>query len=191
MEFYSNTRRPPRMQETFTNQEQKVYKETIDKKTGERKLESKETVNIYDKIQEYKDEVNIQSMIQRYGIQTNTALKDTESRLVDLTNMPENLIETMAVIDNAKDIWDKQSKEVKQKFNNDFKQFIAGSENGQIVNIINENLNKQHVQPEMPSYQELLTTIQNQKTNIENLKQQNLTYQTQLATKQTQGVENV
>ncbi len=184
MEFYSNTRRTPRMQETFTNKEQQVYKTKIDPKTGKRILSKTEKVNIYDQIQEYAEEVKISNMIQRYGINTNNQLEKSEQKLIDLTNMPENLIETMAIIDNAKEIWNKQSKEIKQKFNNDFKQFIAGSENGQIVNILNEQLGKEHKQPNLPTYQELYNTVQTQKANIEQLKANNLQAQQTIQTQQ-------
>lgn len=184
MEFYSNTRRTPRMQETFTNKEQQVYKTKIDPKTGKRILSKTEKVNIYDQIQEYAEEVKLSNIIQRYGINTNKQLENSEQKLIDLTNIPENLIETMAIIDNAKQIWDKQSKEIKQKFNNDFKQFIAGSENGQIVNILNQQLGKEHKQPEMPTYQELYNTVQTQKANIEQLKANNLQAQQTIQTQQ-------
>lgn len=160
--FYSNTNRPPRMRENFTKREQDVYVEDIDKKTGERYLRKDSTVDIYDKIQEYADEVNISTMIKRHNLTLSLTnnLKLDESKIVDMTQLPENLIETMAVIDNAKAIFDRQSTEIKQKFNNDFKQFIAGSENGQVVDMLNEKLQTNHVQADMPSYQELLSAYQ-------------------------------
>ena len=73
------------------------------------------------------------------------------------------------IIDDAKALWDTQSKEVKLKFNNDFKQFIAGSENGQIVNMLNEELKTKHEQQKMPSYQDILATMQKQNEMIANL----------------------
>ena len=169
MEFYSNTRRPPRIREKFTNTEQIVYKETIDTKTGERKLVETEKVDIYDKIQEYGEEVKISNILKKYDVDLSKQVKNSEEKLIDLTNVPENLIETMAIIDNAKDIWEKQSKEIKQKFNNDFKQFIAGSENGQIVNMVNEQLKTEHKQKAMPTYNDILATMQRQNEMIANL----------------------
>ena len=75
----------------------------------------------------------------------------------------------MQIIDDAKALWDKQSKEVKLKFNNDFKQFIAGSENGQIVDMLNKELETQHQQQKMPSYQDILATMKRQNEMIANL----------------------
>lgn len=166
MEFYSNTRRPPRMRENHTKREQTLYKETTDEKTGRRILVPDEKIDVVDKIQEYAEEVKISNILKRYGINLQNQLRNDEEKLIDLTQVPENLIETMKIIDNAKDTWDRQSKEIKAKFNNDFKQFIAGSENGQIVNMLNEELKTQHKQQQMPTYQDILATMQKQNEMI-------------------------
>lgn len=169
MEFYSNTRRTPRMRENYTKREQTVYKETTDKETGRRILVPDGSVDVVEKIQEYAEEVKISNILKRYGIQLQQSLRNDEAKMIDLTNIPENLIETMQIIDDAKAMWDTQSKEVKQKFNNDFRQFIAGSENGQIVNMLNEELKTQHEQKKMPSYQDILATMQKQNEMIASL----------------------
>lgn len=171
MNFYTQYNRSPRMQENFTKREQKVYVKDIDKKTGARILREDVPVNIYDKIQEYAEEVKIGNLIKKYNmnLQLNDNLKFDEQKIVDMTKLPENLIETMAVIDNAKAIFDRQSTEIKQKFNNDFKQFIAGSENGQVVDILNQELKTKYVQPKMPTYQDILNTMQKQNEMIANL----------------------
>lgn len=170
-EFYSNTRRTPRMQESFTKREQKVYVEDIDKKTGKRILREDVPVDIYDKIQEYAEETKLSNIFKKYQatMQLRDNLKFDEQKIIDMTNLPENLIETMAIIDNAKAIFDRQTVEVKQKFNNDFKQFIAGSENGQVVELLNKELQTKHVQPTMPTYEQLAQTLQEQTKHINNL----------------------
>lgn len=171
MEFYTPYNRAPRMQEVFDKREQKVYVEDIDTKTGKRIMREDVPVDIYDKIQEYAEETKISNLFKRYNM--TLALKDNlkfdEGKIIDMTNMPENLTEIMATIDNAKAIFERQSAEIKQKFNNDFKQFIAGSENGQLVNILNEELKTKHKQPTMPTYQDILTTMQRQNEMIANL----------------------
>lgn len=171
MKFYTPYNRSPRMREKFTKREQKVYVEDIDKKTGKRILREDVPVDIYDKIQEYAEETKISNLFKRYNMTLSLKdnLKYDEQNIVDLTNLPENLIETMATIDNAKAIFDRQSTEIKQKFNNDFKQFIAGSENGQVVEMLNKELKTKHVQPTMPTYQDILTTMQRQNEMIASL----------------------
>ena len=169
MDFLPNTRRTPRMRENHTKTTQTVYKESVDKETGRRILVKESEIDVVEQIQEYAEEVKISNILKRYGLQIGQTLKNDEEKLIDLTNVPENLIETMQIIDDAKATWDRQSKEVKQKFNNDFKQFIAGSENGQIVDMINEELKTQHEQRKMPSYQDILATMQKQNEMIANL----------------------
>ena len=174
MEFYTPYKRTPRMSEVFDKREQKVYVEDIDKKTGERILREDVPVDIYDKIQEYAEETKLSNIFKRYNMQLELRdnLKFDESKIVDMTNLPENLTEMMATIDNAKAIFDRQSTEIKQKFNNDFKQFIAGSENGQLVEMLNNELKTQHTQRQMPTYQDILATMQRQNEMIANLTNQ-------------------
>lgn len=143
MEFYSNTRRPERKRENFTNKLQNVYRKEIDKLTGERKMVVDKKVDIYEKIQEYAEETKISNILQRYNVDMLSRLKEGETQLVDLTNLPENLLEAMVTIDNAKYLWERQSKDIKARFDNDFKKFIAGSENGQIMDILQREVQTQ------------------------------------------------
>ena len=139
--FYTLFSKPKRHSKAFTNTKQAVYKQELDKKTGERKLVKREEVDVYEKIQEFADETKISNILKKYQIDLfSKNLKEGEEKLIDLTNMPENLLETMTAIDNAKYLWERQSPNVKEKFNNDFRQFIAGSENGQLADILNKEL---------------------------------------------------
>lgn len=144
MEFYSNTRKPLSKSEDFTKTTQAVYRKEIDKRTGETRLVKDREVDIYAKIQEYADEAKLSNILQRYNVNMLSKVKDSETQLVDLTNLPENLLEALTTIDNAKYLWERQPKELKQKFDNDFKKFIAGSENGQIMEILTKELNTAH-----------------------------------------------
>lgn len=140
MEFYSFSRRPARKGEIFDNRKQAVYRKEIDRKTGERRLVKDREVDVYDKIQEYAEETKLSNILARYNVNMLQKVKEGETQFVDLTNLPENLLETMTIIDNAKYLWERQSKDLKAKFDNDFKKFIAGSENGQIMKILTEEL---------------------------------------------------
>lgn len=140
MEFATNFKKHPRKQESFTKTKQPVYKVKFDTKTGERTLEIEKEIDIYEKIQEYKDECNISNILKRYNLDMFQQLKKEEEQLIDLTNLPENLMETMAIIDRAKHAFDMQSTAIKDKFGNDFKKFIAASENGQLATLLNQEL---------------------------------------------------
>lgn len=139
MEFYSFYNRPKRKRELFNNTKQKVYKATYDNK-GIRKLVVDKEVDIYEKIQEDAKDTGLTNIFSKYGLSIYDQLSKHEEKLVDLTNLPTNLMEAMNVIDDAKYAFDRQSKEIKQKFNNDFKQFIAASETGQLAQVLNDEL---------------------------------------------------
>lgn len=139
MEFYSNTRKPGRKQESFTNTTAPVYRKEINKKTGERRLVKDREEDVYAKIQEYAEESKLSNILARYNVNMMQRVKDAETQMVDLTNLPTNLLEAMTTIDNAKYLWERQPKELKAQFDNDFKKFIAGSENGQIMEILTKD----------------------------------------------------
>lgn len=157
MEFTTMFKHHPRKGENFSKRLIPSYKVNINKKTGERELVVDKEIDVYEKIQEYRDEVQISNILKRYDLDMLKQLKDDEQQLIDLTNMPENLMETMAVIDSAKYAWERQSKELKAKFDNDFNKFIASSENGQLATMLNSELKTQvekfapHVQADMPA----------------------------------------
>lgn len=164
MEFYSNTRKPVSVAEDFSKKTQAVYRKEIDKKTGETRLVKDRDVDVYAKIQEYADEAKLSNILQRYNVNMMSKVKDSETQLVDLTNLPENLLEALTIIDNAKYLWERQPKELKQQFDNDFKKFVAGSENGQIMDILTKQLKTEqtkfdtsmqanYVQPDKPVVQ--------------------------------------
>lgn len=140
--FYTPFNRPKRNPTKFNNKKQVVYKTELDKKTGERKLIKRDTVDIYEKIQEFAEETKISNIMKKYQIDlfNQSTISKDEQKIIDLTNMPENLLETMTAIDNAKYLWERQTPQVKEKFNNDFRQFIAGSENGQLADMLNKEL---------------------------------------------------
>ena len=139
MNFYSMYNRPERKRELFNNEMQKVYKATYDK-NGVRSLKVDKEVNIYEKIQEFSNDVSLSSIFSKYGLNVYDQLKQSEEQLVDLTNLPTNLMEAMTVIDDAKYAFDRQSKEVKAKFNNSFKEFIAASETGKLAQVLNDEI---------------------------------------------------
>lgn len=173
--FYSKSNKQERKPLTYNNQNQNVWRVTRDEKTGERKLKIEKTVNIYNKIQEYKDEVDLKSILERHAIDLhNSALKDAEAQLIDLTNLPQNLMEAMNVIDAAKYTFDRQSTEIKAKFDNDFSKFIAASENGQLADLLHQQL-KTEVTKFSPEIRAQMQATAIQTVTPEQVAQQNTT----------------
>lgn len=181
MEFYSYFNKPKRKQQSFTNTKQKVYKATFDKH-GKRNLVVDSEIDIYDKIQEYKDDCSLTNMFSKYGLSIYDQLKDKEEQLVDLTNLPTNLMETMEIIDNAKHAFDVQSTAIKAKFNNNFKEFLAGAENGQLAKLLNEELKvsqEKFKTANMANFDAQNVQLQSYNTQVEQPAMQN-TQQTQV-----------
>ena len=141
MEFYSNTRKPVDKGEKHDNKMVPVYRKEIDKKTGEVRLVKDREYSIYDKIQEYAEETKLSNILARYNVNMMQNMKEAEDQFVDLTNLPNNLLEAMTTIDNAKYLWERQAPEFKAEFGNDFKRFVAGSENGEIMKVLTKHLN--------------------------------------------------
>ena len=141
--FYTMFNRAPRTSKNFEEKYEQTYKIKRDEKNGTRKLVPDEKINIYEKIQEGAEELKIKNMIARYDPKTMERLKVDEKNIIDLTNVPENLIDSMNIIANAKSIFERQSKEIRKEFNNDYRQFIAASENGKLTEVLEKHLPKQ------------------------------------------------
>ena len=147
MKFKTAFKGRERKQETFNNKYQQTWKIQRDKKTGERKLVKDEKINIYEKIQEGAAELKIKNQIAKYDINTIKQIQIDKEKIIDLTEVPENLIESMNIIANAKSIFERQSKQIKQEFNNDYRQFIAASEDGRLKAVIDKYVTVQQAAP--------------------------------------------
>ena len=142
MEFYTQWKRPKRKREDFSNENMKTYKKKINKETGKKELVIDKTINIREKIKEYTDEVSITKTIEKYNLNPIESLKKQEGKIIDLTNVPENLMEMQNEILKAKEIWNGLSKKTKMDFDNNINIFLASSENGKLTNYIQEKLAK-------------------------------------------------
>lgn len=140
MEFYTQWKRPPRKQEIFMNKMQPVYKKRTNTKTGKKEIYVEKEIDIYEKIQEYKDEVSLTKLLQQYNLDPLKQLKDQEAKIVDITNIPQNLMEMMNEIEKADQIWNKLSKDTKLKFGNDKNEFLAASENGKLAQMLHDEI---------------------------------------------------
>lgn len=148
--FYSETRRPARITQPATNTIEPIYKEAINTKTGKKYLKKIDEVDVYEKIQAAAEGVTLKEIIKRYGIDpTESAQKIEElgEEILDYTNTPNNLMEALEITNNAKNIFDKSSKEIKQAFNNNFNEFLAGAHNGKLNNILKEFKKNQTITP--------------------------------------------
>ena len=114
-----------------------IYEETINTKTLQKELKKVGETNVYEKIQESRDSTDIQKIIERYQINVDEKL-DISDEILDYTNNPTSLIEAHQMIINAENIWDKEPNVIKEKFGNNFEQYLASANNGTLKQVYEE-----------------------------------------------------
>lgn len=142
MTFYSETNKPKTIPMPECSEYQEIYQEVLDKE-GKTKLKVIEKVNVYEKIQESKESVILANLLETYKLKVNeNNLTKLDETVLDLTNLPENLSETLNLIDNAKLVFDQTPGEIKAFFNNNFSEFLQGAQNGTLTSLLNEKYNR-------------------------------------------------
>ncbi len=109
-----------------------VYEDIINTKTG--KLETKKTKeeNFYSKIQEMKDSQTLENILKRYNIDLNERhITEINDEIVDMTNIPEDLIETYALSKKLETIFNESSVQIKNHFG-DFAGFLKSFQSGKL-----------------------------------------------------------
>lgn len=87
--------------------------------------------NLYEYIQSHADSVDITKILERCAlIQDYSMLNRMPTAFMDVTEMPGNLAEAYAQVQDAKNFFDRMPVEIKEKYQNNFVEFISdiGSE---------------------------------------------------------------
>lgn len=132
MEFKSmiNPHEPHKFAESGFKKTLDVYEDIINPKTG--KLETKKTKEepFYEKIQAAKDSQILDNIIQRYNIDLNNKhITEINEEIVDMTNMPEDLIETYALTTKLQMMFNESTADIKNHFK-DFAGFLQSFQKG-------------------------------------------------------------
>lgn len=148
MEFKSltNLHEPHKFAEGGFKKTFDVYEDIINPKTG--KLETKKTKEepFYEKIQAAKDSQILDNIIQRYNIDLNNKhITEINEEIVDMTNMPEDLIETYALTTKLQTMFNESTAEIKNHFK-DFAGFLQSFQKGTLKSELAE-LHKPKTQP--------------------------------------------
>lgn len=104
MEFYS-TFNPPESKPTCAGEETRKTYRWAENEDGEKILVEDEEIKIADEIESYHEETKITNIIRRATFDVNAAnmlLGDSGNNNVDLTAMPENLMEAQNIVVKAK-----------------------------------------------------------------------------------------
>lgn len=132
MEFKSlvNLHEPHKFAEGDFKKTFDVYEDIINPKTG--KLETKKTKEepFYEKIQAAKDSQILDNIIKRYNIDLNQKhITEINEEIVDMTNMPEDLIETYALTTKLQTMFNESTADIKNHFK-DFAGFLQSFQKG-------------------------------------------------------------
>lgn len=148
MEFKSltNLHEPHKFAEGGFKKTFDVYEDIVNTKTG--RLETKKTKEepFYEKIQAAKDNQILDNIIQRYNIDLNNKhITEINEEIVDITNMPEDLIETYALTTKLQTMFNESTAEIKNHFK-DFAGFLQSFQKGTLKSELAE-LHKPKAQP--------------------------------------------
>jgi hypothetical protein len=114
------------------------YKEILNAQ-GKKFLKKVGETNVYEKIQAGKDSATLENLINKYKIKINDEnLTKLDETITDLTNIPTNLVEALNTIDEARATYENSPTEIKKVFNNNFTEFLAGSQNGTLESLIKQ-----------------------------------------------------
>lgn len=175
MEFYSESNRPPIIAHRKTNSIVPTYEEVINTKTHKKELKKVGETNVYQKIQESRNSTDIQKIIERYQINLEDKPKINEE-ILDYTNNPTSLIEAHARILQAENIWNKEALDVRKHFNNNFNEYLAAANNGELRKVYEELAPKKYKKVEVvkenfldvqqPTQQQATQTTQTKEVTI-------------------------
>lgn len=171
MEFYSESNKPPIIAHKQTSTITPIYEEVINTKTNKKELKKVGETNVYQRIQESRDSTDIQKIIERYQINLNDKINVNEE-ILDYTNNPTSLIDAHAMIVQAENIWNKEAQDVKQKFNNNFVEYLAAANSGELKKVYEELAPKkfkkaEQTKVEQPQKSYIETPITQKETTIQ------------------------
>lgn len=164
MEFKSltNLHEPRKFAEGGFKKTINVYEDIINEKTG--KLETKKTKeeNFYEKIQAQKESQTLENIIKRYNIDLNeNHITELNEEIVDMTNLPQDLIETYALTKKLENMYHETTADIKNHFK-DFAGFLKSFQKGTLQSEL-QNIHKKTkapVQPTVPQTQVIQQPVQ-------------------------------
>lgn len=95
--------------------------------------------NVYDRIQSFASECDINMIIKRYQMGDVQALSKAQGIYIDASNTPENMADLLNKLNKAEAEFDKLPIEFKQKYGNDFIQFICQFDPRDLIAKVQEN----------------------------------------------------
>lgn len=110
---------------------------------GNRNLVAVGTSSLYDSIQSHADSVDIHKILERCAMANDYSLLNRmPADFMDCTSMPKTLAEAHTMIQDAKNYFEKMPVEIKNKFDNNYIEFITSLGSKKFEGIVSEFLQK-------------------------------------------------
>ena len=119
MQFYSAYNPPESKATEAGNENRKTYM-WAQNENGEKELVEDEIINIHDEIESYHEETKIENIIRRATFDVDAAnrlIEDNGNDGVDMTKLPENLMEAQNIMVKAKTAYAALTPKQKAEFN--------------------------------------------------------------------------
>lgn len=84
--------------------------------------------NLYEDIQTYKDSVDIDIILDRFNCGDPMALQKVNGFFADVSNLPNSYVGMFNLIEQTKEFFKNMPADFKEKFNNNFEEFIVSAE---------------------------------------------------------------
>lgn len=99
--------------------------------------------SLYDYIQSHADSVDIHKILERCALVDDYSLLNRmPAQFMDLTEMPSNLAEAHAMVVDARNMFDRMPVEIKEKYDNNFVEFIGSIGSAKFESIAGDYLKK-------------------------------------------------
>lgn len=85
-------------------------------------------INLYENIQSYKDSVDIDIILNRYACGDPMALEKVSGFFADVSALPNSYVGMFNLIEQTKEFFNNMPADFKEKFNNNFEEFIVSAE---------------------------------------------------------------
>lgn len=143
MEFYSAYNRPKTIYAPHGDEEMISYIEVCDRSTGKTRLEETDRMNIADYINSFLEETKIETIIERCMRGDTSALERMAGYYADVTNIPTSIAEIYSNLKRCEADFENLPVKMKEAFNNDPGQFIAGFGDGSVAEFLMQNVKSQ------------------------------------------------
>ena len=130
--------------------EEDVWEMIVDEK-GRETFAVTGKVNVYEKTQAFADSVDLGKIIEKVTLTGDyNILNQRKTEYLDITEMPDNIIEAHSQLENAKRTFEKMPLEIRNKYDHDFSKYLEDMGSKEWVEIMEKYNNPEETKIEEP-----------------------------------------